>query len=76
LEETFICFNDAKKIALYLLQQEKNWDSLRLENAIKDNNEKMVKLKTPIPVYVSYLTAWVDEIGVLQMRDDIYGKNN
>ena len=71
-----IRLNDAKKIALYLLQQEKNWDSLRLENAIKDNNEKMVKLKTPIPVYVSYLTAWVDEIGVLQMRDDIYGKNN
>ena len=71
-----IRLNDAKKIALYLLQQEKNWDSLRLENAIKDNKEKMVELKTPIPVYVSYLTAWVDEKGVLQLRDDIYGKNN
>lgn len=70
-----IRLNDAKKIALYLLKQEKNWDSLRLENLIKENKEKMVELKTPIPVYVSYLTAWVDEKGLLQLRDDIYGRN-
>ena len=70
-----IRLNDAKKIALYVLQQEKNWDSLKLENTIKDNKEKMVELKSPIPVYVSYLTAWVDENGTLQLRDDIYGKN-
>ena len=70
-----IRLNDAKKIALYVLQQEKNWDSLKLENTIKDNKEKMVELKSPIPVYVSYLTAWVDENGTLQLRDDIYEKN-
>jgi len=69
-----IRLNDAKKLALYLLQQEKKWVSLKLENLIKDNKEKMVELITPIPVYVSYLTAWVDEKGVLQLRDDIYGK--
>ena len=69
-----IRLNDAKKLALYLLQQEKNWDSLKLENLIKDNKEKMIELITPIPVYVRYLTAWVDEKGVLQLRDDIYGK--
>ncbi len=71
-----IRLNDAKKLALYLLQQEENWDSVRLENAIKDNKEKLIELKTPIPVYVSYLTVWVDEKGILQLRDDIYGKNN
>ncbi len=69
-----IRLNDAKKLALYVLQQEKNWDSLRLENAINENKEKKVKLSTPIPVYVSYLTAWVDENGILQLREDIYGK--
>jgi murein L,D-transpeptidase YcbB/YkuD len=70
-----IRLNDAKKLALYLMQKEKDWDSIRLENAINENKEKKVELSTPIPVYVSYLTAWVDENGILQLRDDIYGRN-
>lgn len=70
-----IRLNDAKKLALYLMQQDKTMDSIKLENTILENMEKRVEVKTPIPVYVSYLTAWVDEKGILQMRDDIYGKN-
>jgi len=70
-----IRLNDAKKLALYFIQQDKEWDSLKLENSIIENIEKTIEVKTPIPVYVSYITAWVDEKGILQMRDDIYGKN-
>jgi murein L,D-transpeptidase YcbB/YkuD len=70
-----IRLNDARKLALYLMQQDNTWDSAKLENAILENLEKRIEVKTPIPVYVSYLTAWVDEKGILQMRDDIYGKN-
>ena len=70
-----IRLNDARRLALYLMQQDKSWDSVKLENTILENREKRVEVKTPIPVYVSYLTAWVDEKGMLQMRDDIYGKN-
>jgi len=71
-----IRLNDAKKLALYFIQQDKEWDSLKLENSIIENIEKTIEVKTPIPVYVSYITAWVDEKGILQMRDDIYGKYN
>jgi murein L,D-transpeptidase YcbB/YkuD len=27
----------------------------------------------PIPIYITYMTAWVDEQGVVQFRPDIYG---
>jgi len=70
-----IRLNDAKKLALYFIQQHKEWDSVKLENSIRENIEKTIEVKMPIPVYVIYLTAWVDEKGVLQIRDDIYGKN-
>jgi murein L,D-transpeptidase YcbB/YkuD len=30
-------------------------------------------LPRPVPVYVTYFTAWVDADGVLQLRDDRYG---
>ncbi|MBD3790790.1 MAG: L,D-transpeptidase family protein [Campylobacterales bacterium] len=35
-------------------------------------NER-IALPEPIPVYVEYHTVWVDEEGVVQFRDDIYG---
>jgi murein L,D-transpeptidase YcbB/YkuD len=70
-----IRLNDAKKLALYIMQQNKTWDSVKLENTILENIEKKVEVKMPIPVYVSYSTAWIDEKGLLQLRDDIYGRN-
>jgi len=32
-----------------------------------------VDLKNPEPVAISYLTAWVDENGMMNFRNDIYG---
>lgn len=30
------------------------------------------KLTRPIPIYITYLTAWVDDKDVLNFRDDAY----
>jgi len=35
--------------------------------------ENWTNLDTHIPVHITYFTAWVDENGQLQLRDDIYG---
>jgi murein L,D-transpeptidase YcbB/YkuD len=32
-----------------------------------------VKVKNPIPVIITYYTAWVDDNGQLNFREDIYG---
>lgn len=32
-------------------------------------------INPPVPVYLVYLTAWVDDAGVLQFRSDVYGRN-
>jgi hypothetical protein len=39
------------------------------------SGERTIKFKTPIPVYVSYQTAFVDDGGHLQIRADIYGRD-
>ncbi len=36
------------------------------------NSTKKVNLRTPLPVHLTYQTAWVDDAGVTQFRDDIY----
>ena len=40
---------------------------------MNSGEEKYVKLEEPVPVFITYYTAWVDENGVLNFRDDIYG---
>ncbi|MEJ7675268.1 MAG: hypothetical protein WKF59_21820 [Chitinophagaceae bacterium] len=37
--------------------------------------EKYVKVKDPVPVFITYYTAWVDENGLLNFRDDIYKRD-
>ena len=37
--------------------------------------ERAVPLPRPIPVYLLYWTAWVDEDGTIQFRGDVYGRD-
>jgi len=37
------------------------------------DKNKWVPLERQIPVYVEYHTVWVDDDGLVQFRDDIYG---
>lgn len=36
---------------------------------------KYIQLRNPIPVYVTYITAWVDRYGRVNFAPDVYGKN-
>lgn len=55
-----------------LLSGEPELDSAYLES-LYGSRERRVNLNTKVPVHVTYLTAWVDESGSLQLRDDLYG---
>ncbi len=44
--------------------------------AMDGGNEKFVKIKDPVPVFITYYTAWVDENNQLNFRDDIYGRDS
>ena len=61
------------KLAEYLLRNQKDWTSERIAQAMKVNTEKWVALDDPLPVFISYFTAWVDQDGLLNFRQDIYG---
>lgn len=37
------------------------------------NKNKWITLKKQIPVYVEYHTVWIDDEGIVQFRNDIYG---
>lgn len=64
-----------EELALYLLADPQRWDLVRLEEAINRGKTEGVPLAEPTPIYFTYWTAWVDEAGVLQQREDVYGRD-
>ncbi|RYZ20758.1 MAG: hypothetical protein EOO16_15525 [Chitinophagaceae bacterium] len=67
-----IRLSEPEKLANYLLQDMPEWDAARIEEAMSAGTEKYVRLKKPVPVVITYYTAWVDDAGRLNFRDDIY----
>lgn len=63
---------EPEKMAQYLLRDQPEWTPEKIEEAMNSGNEKYVKLKNPVPVIITYYTAWVDDNGQLNFRDDIY----
>ncbi len=60
------------ELAEYLLRPV-GWDMNKIQSTIAQGQEKYVKLKQVLPVYLVYFTAWADESGNVHFRDDIYG---
>jgi murein L,D-transpeptidase YcbB/YkuD len=64
---------DAKKLAAYLLRDQGDWSATKIDQVMKGNNEQHVAVKQKEPVYITYFTAWVDEKGKMNFRNDVYG---
>lgn len=69
------CIRLEKPVALaeYLLSDQKKWNIERIEEAMMAEKPQQVNLTEPIPVYIVYRTAWVDEDDRVNFRKDIYG---
>lgn len=68
-----IRLDDPDKLAAYLLKDYRGWDLEAVEKAMHSNKTHSVILKRPYPVVLEYRTAWVDENGLVNFREDIYG---
>lgn len=67
-----IRLSDPFKMATYVLRNQPEWTPEKIDEAMNRGQEQFVRVKNPIPVLITYYTAWVDENGVLNFRDDIY----
>ena len=68
-----IRLREPEKMANYVLRNQPEWTPEKISEAMNSGDEKFVKVKDPIPVVITYYTAWVDEFGKLNFREDIYG---
>jgi len=60
-------------LAEYLLDGKSGWTKEKIAKAMSGKKEVWVALSSPVPVFITYFTSWVDEDGLLNFRDDVYG---
>jgi L,D-transpeptidase YcbB len=64
--------DDPLGLATFLIQDDPAWTRARVDETIRGGKTTFVKLMRPVPVHFVYVTAWVDEQGNANFRDDIY----
>jgi murein L,D-transpeptidase YcbB/YkuD len=61
------------ELAEYIFRDHPERAAERIKTAMTSGDEQAVPLKTPLPIHLMYMTAWVDAGGALQFRNDVYG---
>jgi murein L,D-transpeptidase YcbB/YkuD len=65
----------ALELAARVLAPDPAWTRPKIEEAIASGRTVSVPLRSPLPVYLLYQTAWVDPDGTLEFREDVYGRD-
>ncbi len=60
-------------LANALLKGQPDWSPEKIQETVEAGKETWIVLKNPLPIFLLYLTAWVEPDGTLCFRDDIYG---
>lgn len=67
--------SEPKKLAMHLLKNDPIWTEAKIDSAMNAGRERYVTLQNRIPVSIVYFTAWVDDHGKINFRDDIYNRD-
>ncbi len=68
-----IRLDEPARFAKYLLRDQREWNSERIDQAMNKTSPGSVQLKKKYVVHIEYRTAWVDDDGLVNFREDIYG---
>ena len=60
-------------LAKYVLRGDASLTHINIDSLMRLPKEKTFRLNPPLPVYLVYFTTWVDHLGEVNFRNDIYG---
>lgn len=58
-----------------MLLDDARWDEAAIGRVLDERQERTVRLSRPLSVYLQYLTAWVDDDGIVHLRRDLYDRD-
>jgi murein L,D-transpeptidase YcbB/YkuD len=65
------------RLAIYLLKDNEGgpWNDGRIRAIVEKRDQTRINLKNPIPVHITYLTAWAEQDGTVHFRKDAYKRD-
>lgn len=63
------------ELADFVFRGDPLWHRELIEEAIAKGRERRITLPRPVPLHLVYWTAWVDDHGIVQLRDDVYRRD-
>lgn len=58
-----------------LLLADQGWSKARIDAQIAEGGQRIINLKTQVPVHVTYMTAWANKDGSIHFRRDVYKRD-
>jgi murein L,D-transpeptidase YcbB/YkuD len=68
-----VALPDIAALVKPLLAADPAWTEGRIDGALAAGGTEMVALLQTLPLHFVYDTAWIDDDGTLEFRDDVYG---
>jgi murein L,D-transpeptidase YcbB/YkuD len=66
---------NVRQLVAWLLDETKGWPPEQIDKVIKSGEQKSAELAKPVPLHWVYVTAWSASDGVVQFREDVYGRD-
>jgi L,D-transpeptidase YcbB len=66
---------NVRQLVAWLLEGMKGWSLEDIDRVIKSGEQKTAQLTKQVPLHWVYITGWATPDGVVQFREDIYGKD-
>lgn len=63
---------EVDQLVAWLLAGNEEWNQLAVDGAFASGERLDVRLKSPVPIITTYITAWANRDGVVSFREDIY----
>ncbi len=56
----------------YFIQESPTLTHEEINKKLSSGETQYVKIRNPIPIFITYITSWVDENGRIHFREDVY----
>ena len=67
--------SEPERLAVFLLEEPGKWDIAKVNELIKRGKKRVLRIRPPLPVHITYQTAWIDENDQIVFSRDFYGRD-
>ncbi len=66
---------NVREFVTWVLKDTPGWDRLAIDEVIRAGERVDVAVRGRVPIYMTYITAWSTNGGMIHFRDDIYNRD-